>query len=444
MGEVTYPKRHMKEIGGIKDSTILTKKIKKKLEYCFDKIFKKKEALLLCWGSVARNEMGPKSDLDILLIMEGEVNHEKVDKFFKILSAAFKNRIDLLEAYDLKTLSKIASIDGTDREALLLAQPICGNKKIENIFANMQSIFYKQHRENIRELLHMWVNLFSVSKNLAAQQVNDIKSGRGLIRCVNFIFLITKIFFDEHSDIKTTPDAIRKIHQKGFIDKKTKGQYISYVNVLFAIRNGIHLDSKKEESNILNDFNLKSVSKKISLSPRDIDSILEKIKSNYSKFENRIINIILTLSQELKLPEKEITLISVLLNFGEEISGKIEIEIIKTKSEILLVLLAHRTNSPKILEFLRKNYPEKWYILYGIANNMNTNPDTLFKLVKPERGSNENLKQLYNGFAWRNIRLYVAKNQKADKRTLLYITNHLNSRPMDVVAAKKNLSEKAE
>jgi hypothetical protein len=128
-----------------------------------------------------------------------------------------------------------------------------------------------------------------------------------------------------------------------------------------------------------------------------------------------------------------------LIDLGKEIDLKVEREILNTESELLFVLLAHRSKNTRILENLRIKNPMNWYVIHGIAINLHTSPSTLLKLVKPEHKIQ---KELYAGFGWRNVRLYVAKNKMADSKTLNYIINCKNSRPMDIEAARHNLAMK--
>src|SRR3989338_3886109 len=385
-------------LNGIEESILLTEKFKQKLKLCFHECFSKDEALLLCWGSMARKEMGPFSDLD--LILSRKTNNRKVKKFHDCLSRKLINRIDLLEAYDLKTLSKIGSIDGTDRQEILLARPVCGNSKLKKDFLILQNIFHNQVHENMREILHTWSSLFSVSKNIYINKSNNLKFSLGFLRHVIFILLIVKLFFDKKNVVWSTQKAITILGKLGEVNNDTQTAFLK-----------CRLEDNR--SNIV-------------LSSKDINKVISRLickksTAEFQKYEN---------------------LLNILIDFEKEINFETEEIIMDTKQEILLVLLAHRSKNPRILETLRKNNMTNWYIVYGIAINLYSSPQTLLKLVKPENKAGSYIYKLYDSFAWRNIRLYVAKNKIADKKVLNYIFNHKNSRQMDKEAALYTLTSK--
>ncbi|MCX6751995.1 MAG: hypothetical protein NTZ87_00625 [Candidatus Nomurabacteria bacterium] len=428
---------------GIKESALLTKKFKRKLKFCFNSCFHENEALLLCWGSMAREEMGHFSDLDLILLFSNKTNNKEIRVFFDCLSKKFKNRIDLLEAYDLKTLAKIGSIDGTDRQAILLARPVCGSSKLRKNFSNLQNTFRNQTRENTREIIHTWISLFSVSKNIYTNKINNLKFGRGFLRHIIFIFLIVKLFFDKKNNIWSTQKAIPIFCKSEMTDDNINTIYLTSLNFILELRNAIQFFMQKE-SYYIDDILLKEMTKKYKF---DIDSLKRKLRDNQSSIiflEKDISGVISKLVSKNYGSEfqKHANLLNILIDFEKEISLDIEKTIMDTKLEILLILLAHRSKNSRTLEKLRVDNMKNWYIIHGIAINPHSNPETLLKLIKPEDKIKNHVYKLYYGFAWRNIRLYVAKNKMADKKTLNYIINHKNSRQMDRDTAKYSLASK--
>ncbi|KKR60777.1 MAG: hypothetical protein UU01_C0034G0007 [Parcubacteria group bacterium GW2011_GWA2_40_37] len=430
-------------LNGIEESILLTEKFKQKLKLCFHECFSKDEALLLCWGSMARKEMGPFSDLDLILILSRKTNNRKVKKFHDCLSRKLINRIDLLEAYDLKTLSKIGSIDGTDRQAILLARPVCGNSKLKKDFLILQNIFHNQVHENMREILHTWSSLFSVSKNIYINKSNNLKFSLGFLRHVIFILLIVKLFFDKKNVVWSTQKAITILGKLGEVNNDTQTAFLTSLNFILEFRNKVQFFMKNESYYIDNNL-LNGMAKKSNCSVDFLKSRLEDNRSNIvlsSKDINKVISRLICKKSTAEFQKYE-NLLNILIDFEKEINFETEEIIMDTKQEILLVLLAHRSKNPRILETLRKNNMTNWYIVYGIAINLYSSPQTLLKLVKPENKAGSYIYKLYDSFAWRNIRLYVAKNKIADKKVLNYIFNHKNSRQMDKEAALYTLTSK--
>lgn len=432
-------KKHI-TISGLVDSYITTQKNIKLLQLCFKKVFLDKEALLLCWGSVARNEMGPYSDIDIIIIEEN-YNPDKITEFTNYLNKIFKNRIDILDAYTLEDLYNIASTDATSRQALLFARPIYGNKIFIKKFYTVQKNLINEEYNNFRESVHAWITLQSVSNNLVKKNIIDIKASRGFLRFFNYIYLIVKLQNNTVNNIVSTKDAIVEFNKLGLINNNLKRVLLSNLGLLLSFRNIIQ-SVNKNEGNILDSISINTISENLKLSTREIHEYLKNINKKYITFEKIIFEILSNKSKKFIINCEDTKTFDILLDSNSKLDDLTEKKIINSRSELLNTLLAHRCLNYNTLEKLRKEWIGNWYVLYGIANNQNASALTLYKLVKSDQNFNDNFKRMYNGFAWRNIRLSISKNCKANKKTLLYIINHENSRPMDILAAKTNLLSK--
>lgn len=412
-------------LSGVIKSFYITKFYQYRLKIYFKKFFNKSNCALFCFGSVARMDMGPYSDIDLIIVSD---NKKKIEDFSNYLKLKFKNnRIDLLEAYNIKDLIEIAKIDGTDRQGCMLAVFVCGNNKIkESYFNNINDNLYNAKNENIREVLHTYVNLSTVSNNIGNKIVN-LKFSKGFLRYFSFIFLLVKILCNDNNRVLTVVDSINYLSNKCLITKKEKIEYLNKFNQILIIRNKIQSINKNEKC----ELDLKFLSKR---ETKYINCLID----DSDDFEKNIKKLVVKIIDELIVDKQHFYCVENLLDLTGDVNPKIQDYVIANKLEECAVILAHKSTNSVFLEHLRTLYLSNWYVIYGIANNRNSYPETLFKLVCNDRFNYV----LYDKFAWRNIRLYTAKNLSADNKTLLYIMNHFNSREMDIEAAKKTINDK--
>lgn len=426
------------ESRGIEYSKQITQNVKRKCRVCFREIFSNDEALLLCWGSVSRGEMAPYSDLDLILLLNQNTKKSKIALFINELRKNFENRIDLLEAYDLKTLEKIGNIDGTDRQAVLLAVPLCGSKAIEQEFLLLQNRFYAQKERNLAEVVHTWINLLTVGKNLKVSKEVNIKFSHGLLRQATYIYFHIASSYIRKIKPNSTIGVITEPINTCLTNKKERNSYMAALDYLIMIRNELHI-LKSNEVYLLNKSAIQAISKKCKVTQSQLRKKIQSSKQVILALENKITDDLANRFGEFYTRPDQIEAFSNLLNMSKKITSTDSRMILLSDNIILLILLSHRCTDAHILEELRKKFIENWYIMYGIANNSSAKSGTLHKLVSLPTGTPRRIVSLYSGFAWRNVRLYVAKKASVDKKTLRYIIANKKSRPMDVNAANVGL-----
>lgn len=418
------------------DSVLISKRIKNEIVDVYGKTFSDSDPspLLLCWGSTARCEMGAYSDLDLILLFPDKTSPtqtiKKVGAFRTNLQRRLKNRLDLLEAYDLDTLSRIASIDGTDRQAILFAEPLCGNEALRNSFFVRQRTFRAEEYLNLREIIHTYLTVEATASNLFPDNDN-IKFSRGFMRYFNFIFILARLTGHFNQIDSDTAGAIRALRAESALNESEMLFLLAYFNTLLSIRSTLH-ERFGTENNSLDQAAF----------PNECSIVYDEIHDGAEHVAELckllVIRAICTYAGKERIPKRH--LVRLMERNGDTLRTESERAI--HKSELLALVAAHRSKDPATLETLRAQFRDNWYVLYGVANNTYARSPTLAKIVMGEKSFDSCLKRLYSDFAWRNIRLYVAKNRKADIRTLNFIERYPYSRPMDIEAAQKSRSRK--
>jgi predicted nucleotidyltransferase len=423
----------------IDSSLNYTAKVHAKIKTCFNATFKKHEAFLACWGSVARGEMAPLSDLDLIIVLSKKNFLPKVQYFRKALESEFKNKIDLLEAFSLETLQKIASIDGTDRQALLFAKPLAGSKQIKNKFCSLNKI-RKERDENLREAIHTIVSLNSTSNTYVGQGMS-IKFSYGYFRYATTVFTIFKLLLDATNHVWDTRDAVQQLVKLNVFKKSGGSLFLKNFDFILMVRNVAQI-LFNEEKHLLTASDLKLIAKYIKYTPQRFTNKLARVSRQVAALHSRLELIIYTECRKNQWPQSNVQYLQTMFNLKKKFinSNILTNTILSLNNEVLSMFLAHRTRDPHVLERLYHENVGNWYIIYGIAQNENASSQTLLRLVKPAPGLSVHIQNLYDSFAWRNVRLYVARNKAARKEALLYIMHHKNSRPMDVAAATKSLN----
>ncbi len=406
----------------------------KNLRNEFQKIFFEDEYALYSWGSLARREMCQYSDIDIIILGNECCHKEKVIQFTRNISILYPNNtIDLLQKFSKDDLIDIARIDGGDRQAVTLAVLETKDNSTTYKFNNDIINNLSCKRDKIRELLHIMANLLIVYPRLFSPL--DLKFGKDGLRYLNYAFLYAKYIFDIENKITDTRSAIELLFKRKIISSDLYKVNALACQYLLSLRNDLQ-NYNKSESNVINigekgsDYQNKK--KAFNFDQKTLIAYKESINQLMSiLFVNTLKHV------EKLLGKKSKDIISNLL-FTE--GSRIGIEKLESNSEIMTMVYVYCTKNQDVLNQIYERNMKNWYIVFGIANNPYTSPDTLYNLVNPDNSSKE-LLELYKSYAWRNIYLYVAKNPSATNKTLKFIMNYENSRQMDINAARNNLKK---
>jgi len=427
--------RSDKRFVALEEAELFSEKMIADIKNIFCNIFSIDEAVLYSWGSLARREMCIFSDIDII-ILQKKPSLIKIDRFRKLLLINFPyNKIDLIQKYSEIDLMGIAKIDGNDRQAVTLARFEIGSRGLENKFRRAIRKNLTQEKDIAKELLYTIVNLIKVYPKLFSKY--DLKFCQYGTRYINFAFLYAKYMYQKDLVIYDTKSALKVLLGKKVISDKMYQCSLLALSDFIRLRNRVQMVTKKE-CNIWSDNCLprRTGAEKGKM---PVEQLLKKHKKNIKLLVEALFahSIKDTVS---RLHKKNRRLVyDLFFNYSSKLDEKSLL--VKSDSDIMLMLLAYCTNDPSLLDYLYETNKEDWYIIFGITNNMHTNPLTLDKLVNPIRKT-EKIAKLYDDFAWRNIYLYVARNISASEKTLRYIINKKGSREMDINAAKQNISMK--
>ena len=400
-------------------SRIISNRVIRIIKNEFKSVFDEDKYTLFSWGSLARREMGSYSDLDLIIIADEEsLDYDLINIFKERISNLLPNDyLDVLESYSLKELERISNIDGTDMQALLFIRYESGKKRKITSKLNI-----------VREILHIFCNLEYVYHDLYGK--DNLKFGPYNIKYYNFALLLVKYF--KHGNVDTV-SALRYLGETNRIDKKNVDMYINNFNKILSYRDLVQISNETYNCTINKKNIIKLYGREVySDIKRDLSNIYLESKKMYSDLKKVMFQIMYE-----NISHKDFELLKQMI-INKRISFDEINSIIEDNDEKLMMFLAYYLKDSDTLEIIRSKNEDKWYVLYGIANNKNSNADTLYKLIDYRKTSKKiKLKNIYEDFSWRNIYLYVAKNPSSNKKIKDYIINYKNARFMDIEAARK-------
>ncbi|MDD3178586.1 MAG: nucleotidyltransferase domain-containing protein [Candidatus ainarchaeum sp.] len=400
---------------GLLDSKKYTIEIIRNIKNIFRSNFDVTKYSLYSWGSVARREMGPYSDLD-LVIIGSNPKIKEVQRFINLVKEKYpNNNLDLLNAHSVFKFHKIAKIDGTDNQAKIFIKKEIG---VQN--------FVKSHFCDLEELWHIYLNLEYVYPVLFKK--TNLKFSPYFIKYFNFAVLISNYLGCDKQDLHS---VLKFLIKKKHIKKKHFNLFLNTYSELLGLRN------KYQEINLSGncEINYNLISKKLKQNKKTINKKLTDISKTAEKLYLLLKNI-LFLEIKKELSDEELYFLNYILNHRNSNDSVIR-KIIFNNNYYLVLLLTYVTFNPLVLENLRGQNLKNWYILYGIANNPFSSKITLYRLMVPKIKERKIVGNFYVNYAWRNIYLYVAKNKNADLKIKQHILNYKNAREMDIIAANK-------
>lgn len=415
------------ELSGVNESRAISQKAISKAVGLFREYFNDKTHFLYSWGSVARREMGPFSDLD-LIIASQHPDYRKIAKYQKTLGEALPNhRLDILERHTPKELQRIAEIDGTDRQAIFFSRnetPIRGaSHELTKIQSHIQT-----RDKNLREIFHILVNLEFVYPKLFGPC--NLKFSPGRLKDFYFAYLLANSL-DQKRTTRSIPEALSYLKNGGYISASTLLKSKSAFSDVLYLRNKTQ-EIKHSYHSVLDRKTAKTLCRREHVDAKSLKNLINETQEVGRNLFEDLKKLSLELAKK-GMTEKNNEMLEEVLNLNGH-SKTLAKNIIKSKEEILLMVLAYVSRDPEVLEILRRNSLTKWYVLYGIANNPYTHEKTFISLMSPSAQERHIIKNLYSDFAWRNIYLYIAKNPAATKKVKQLILQYPNARPMDIEA----------
>lgn len=400
---------------GLLDSKKYTIEIIRNIKNIFRSNFDVNKYSLYSWGSVARREMGPYSDLD-LVIIGSNPKIKDIQRFINLVKEKYpNNHLDLLNAHSVFKFCKIAKIDGTDNQAKIFIKKEIG---VQN--------FVKSHFCDLKELWHIYLNLEYVYPILFKK--TNLKFSPYFIKYFNFAVLISNYLGCDKQDLCS---VLKFLIKKKHIRKKYFNFFLNTYSELLDLRN------KSQEINLSGncEINYNLISKKLKQNKNKINKKLTDISKTAEKLYF-LLKTILFLEIRKELSDEELYFLNYILNHRNNNDSEIR-KIIFNNNYYLVLLLTYTTFNSLVLENLRRKNLKNWYILYGIANNQFSSKITLYRLMVPKIKERKIVGHFYVNYAWRNIYLYVAKNKNADLKIKRHILNYKNAREMDIIAANK-------
>ncbi len=437
----TQAKEIFKEgnFNGLKEAHNVTENALSHLSKAFRGSFKDVKGALFAWGATGRYEMGPRSDLDIIVVtnlnemsLKGRLKFKAALKKFirEIKKQLPHNKIDLLVWHDIDNLISAARTNGIDRQAVALAHFVCGDEEVrDKFFKTREANITLDRYGNVRELAQIFTtNKWRAQRALKGDK--DFKFVYGGLRASHFLFQFAKYYFDFDPRLVTIEDAAKKLAEAGVISKKECLDIIRATDVLLWFRLRGQTIQKTPFPKITSSL-IKEIAKREKIKEEVLRTLL-----NLSR--QRIFSILGRVEQKFIIPEivrtsrhKNKKLIKKLLDYSTSVTKEVEVEAMKSSDQIVKMLCGARTKDPNVLDFIATNNPGDWYVLYRVATNPNAAPETLHKLVVPPSNLPEHLKKLYRGQEWRNIRLYVVRNPNVSARTLKVIKKYRSLWGMD-------------
>lgn len=412
-----FPRSGIEECGEISENAISS------VRNLFTRYVDAQTHELFSWGSVARREMGPRSDLDLLIISQNP-NPEQIQTFGEMVYKFLPDyHLDLLERHTPAEVEYIAAIDGTDRQAILFLRQETYSDQLHGVAEKIFKRVLGDKRSNLREVIHMFANMEYVYPKLFGEY--NVKFGPGRLRDLNLAKLLVK-YLDENNSSTDTPSALLYLQSKGYLAKDVVAANLGLFDSLLYLRN------RTQEVNNSYDCLISN--------PETLDSFTKDLLNNCTVSIGNLYENLKDITLDLASKEfgnETSKLLSKMFAIPCKVNDALKQEILESKEEVLVMLLTYIIKNPEDLELIRTQYLRSWYVLYGIANNVNASQDTLLRLMCPMDDEKATVKDLYTDFAWRNIYLYIAKNPAAGDSVRQYILNYPKARPMDIEAALK-------
>lgn len=203
---------------------------------------------LIAVGGYGRGELHPKSDIDLLVLMEEDSHQKHADNIQRLLTLLWDIGLDI--GHSVRTLSECISIAGED---ITVATNIMESRLLQGCNALLQQLTIATSPE------HMWDNdEFFLAKTQEQENRHlkynnteynlepNIKNAPGGLRDIQTIQWIAKRFFNV--------PTIKALNGTGFFTDKEYAILADGEEFLWRVRYGLHLLAKRPEERLLFEY----------------------------------------------------------------------------------------------------------------------------------------------------------------------------------------------
>lgn len=225
-------KKEFEDFPGFSESRAISRHAIETAVGLMEKHFEPKSHEFFSWGSVARREMGPYSDLDFVLA-SNKPDLARIARYRQELAMSLSTHyLDILEKHTPQELLRIAKIDGTDRQALLFMrnEQSQGQSVMTDKIAEIKS----DDASNLREIFHILANLEFVYPRLFGSE--NLKFGPGRMKDFHFAFLLSR-FTKNNNSVQDLPSALLDLNDQGYVTSELVSRNLEALDVLMYLRN---------------------------------------------------------------------------------------------------------------------------------------------------------------------------------------------------------------
>ena len=259
------------------------------------------EISLIAVGGYGRKEFYPKSDTDLLIL----INDQKKDQHKKNIShfLAYLWDIGIEVSHSTRTIKECITEGSRDisiATTLLESRYISGSKKMfENLIKTIdESKSFWSNKDFYQEKVDEQIKRHLQFNNTAYNLEPDIKNGPGSLRDLHTIFWLCKKFLGI--------DRIEELLNHNILTEKQLQQLINSRNFLSLIRYSLHSETKRAENRLLFEYQ-KKLAKQLNYEDQDHLIGVEIFMQDYYKSASTISRMNEIILQTLKQQFLEIS-----------------------------------------------------------------------------------------------------------------------------------------
>ena len=259
------------------------------------------EISLIAVGGYGRKEFYPKSDTDLLIL----INDQKKDQHKKNIShfLAYLWDIGIEVSHSTRTIKECITEGSRDisiATTLLESRYISGSKKMfENLIKTIdESKSFWSNKDFYQEKVDEQIKRHLQFNNTAYNLEPDIKNGPGSLRDLHTIFWLCKKFLGI--------DQIEELLNHNILTEKQLQQLINSRNFLSLIRYSLHSETKRAENRLLFEYQ-KKLAKQLNYEDQDHLIGVEIFMQDYYKSASTISRMNEIILQTLKQQFLEIS-----------------------------------------------------------------------------------------------------------------------------------------
>jgi len=186
-------------------------------------------------GSLAREQMSPFSDIDVLLLHEKDLNKIEQSKIYELTTLLWD--INLNPAIQIKSIQDITNttnLDTIEKTALIDYRYLEGNKNLFKSYEQIVNsyIIEKGKTNFLLEHINVAIKRGEKFRDSIYKLEPNLKEGLGGIRDFNFICWINRILFGGSS--------LTTLVKKGIISVQDFDNLMKGIEFIFRVRNELH------------------------------------------------------------------------------------------------------------------------------------------------------------------------------------------------------------